>query len=598
MRRSKLAIAFLTSLLTLISAADAQQVANERKQPIKASKSAKSSGREILKNELPKLAGSALALNNLQLRVDTLGRLADLWWDVDVDGSRQLFQKTYDLLRAIEPANEQSHLSPNDAAAKLPQGKLISLYVRFFSLVARHDAVWKEQLLKDAPQFLSTPAVARNLDLNTAFLLLNKKNAHAYDFIQAGITTGFSGLTNTMQILDLLRRLRELDAKRADQLFLQLMRQLETQNDVAPDDLLTIGNYIFTGRPPGPAPEERIVVSPVYVGSIGFHADISYDRPDISPETVDRYLRSSAAILSRESQSEATMMQSRAVAFLLMPKARRFAPDLIPILSNLSTGIDPKRTNSVEARSTPPEPVAPTTLESVIETLDATTDPVKREEYCLRMIGFFYSKADFNSASALVARMSSPEVREQLTSLVATGQAIHSLHNGDLDAALLQTRRLSYGKDRGFLWFAIAQRTIQKGDLPGGRIALDSGLADARRADGSIKASLLLLGSELASGIDLDAGSNLLSEALSVTNNFDSDLADPLRFDCFARIRVGLQSVLFSTNISGCQTGTLKGAIRLPATRDPSATMTLILQLKNEHVRSLALLAFVTALTS
>ena len=551
---------------------------------------------QILKQEFPKLADSALSFKNLELKVETLGRLADLLWAVDAEGGRRLFEKTYELLRSIEP-EDRPQAKPDEAASKLPRGKLIGLYVRFFSLVAKHDVTWKEQLLKNAPEFLTTPSLARNLDLNTAESLLEEKDPKAYEFIEAGISGGVSGLANTLQILELLRRLRELDAKQADQLFTQLMRQIEIQGDIAADDLLTIGNYLFTGRPASPQPEERILISPVYVGSIGFHADISYDRPGRSADLVDAYLRSCVAILTRPVQSEGLMAQHRAAAFLLLPKARRFAPDLVPILSNLSSTIDPRRTSSVEARSSAPEPSGPQTLESVLETLDAIKDPAKKDEYCLRMIWSFYIAADFESAGTLTNRISGSEIREQLMSVISIGRAINSLQKADLDAARLQTRNLQPGKERSFLWFAIAARLFDKGDVQNGKVAVDNGLIDARKTEGSVRASLLLLGTELTSRINVAAGSTVLSEALAVINNFDSDLNEPLRFDRFVRVRMGSQAATFATSVSGFKTGTVRGALKVPLATNPNGAVSLILQMKNEYVRSSALLAFVSELS-
>ena len=550
---------------------------------------------QILQRELPKLTDSALALKNFELRVETLASLGDQSWTYDAAGARQLFQKSYDLLRSIQPVDERA--KSDEANAKLPRSTLIRLYVRFFSQLAKHDLAWKDQLLKDAPEFLTAPDLARNLDLNTAHLLLEEKDAKAFDFIEAGVSSPASGLANTMQVLDLLIKFRQLDAKRADQLFLKVMRQFETQPGTEADDLLTIGNYLFTGHPPTDAAEEMVIISPVYAGRVAFHADISYDRPGISPEIVDRYLRSSTSVLTRQ-VDETTAPQYHAAAFLLVPKARRFAPDLVPVLTNLSNGIDPKRTNSVEARSMPPEPSGPQTVESVVEALEKIQDPTKRDEYCLRMIWSFYLAADFKSAAALVDRMSSSEIRQRLSGLIPIGQAIDSFKKGDLNAARLQTQRLPASKGRSLLWFAIAAQLLEKGDLQSGRIAIDSGLADARRTDGSAKASLLLLGSELTSNIDSAGGSNILSEALNVINALDPDLVDPLRFDRFVRVKVGSQSAIFSTDISGFKSGTVAGAFKVPVARDPDGAITLILQVKNEYVRSSALLAFVSELTS
>lgn len=553
---------------------------------------------QILQQELPKLANSALALQNVELKIETLGRLADLWWSHDALGARQLFQRTYEILRSIEPADDRSQSKPNDATIRLQRTKLIGLYIRFFSRVAKHEPAWKEQLLKDAPEFVSDPGVARNLDLNTASLLLQERDPKAFDYIESGISDPVSGLANTMQVLDLLIKFRQLDAKKADQLFVQFMRQTESQSVTTADDLLTIGNYLFSGHPPTDKPEDKVLISPVFVGRVAFHADISYDRPGNSPETVDHYLRSSVSILTRPVDNELTQLQNRAAAFLLLPKSRRFAPDLVPILGNLSTGIDPKRTNSVEARAFTPEPSEPPTMETVAEALDKIKDPLKRDEYCLRMIWSFYQAADFKSANALTDRMTSAEARNQLSTVIPVGQAINSLQTGDLDAARVQIQRLPEGKERSFLAFALASRIIEKGDVQGGRIAIDGGLADARRTNGSVKVSLLLMGSELTSALDFPAGLSILSEALNVTDSFDPDLTEPHRFDRFVRVRVGSQSATFSTDVSGFKFGSVTGAFKLPISRDPNRALTLILHLKNEYMRSSALLAFVAELSS
>jgi hypothetical protein len=59
------------------------------------------------------------------------------------------------------------------------------------------------------------------------------------------------------------------------------------------------------------------------------------------------------------------------------------------------------------------------------------------------------------------------------------------------------------------------------------------------------------------------------------------------------RIKVGSQSATFLTDIKGAKAATMKGAIKVPLSKDPDGVITLILQLKNEYARSSALLAFV-----
>jgi hypothetical protein len=552
---------------------------------------------QILEREWPKLADSALAIKNLELRISTLAALADALWSGDSTNARLLFHRTYGLLRAIEPTDDRQSANSNEA--KLPTGKLITLYVHFFSFLAKHDLALKEQFASQAPDFFRDPGIARNLDAGTANLLIKDGDPRAFDFIEASISGGVSGFTKTMQVLELLVRFRRIDAKKADQLFLQVMRQLEGQSDTSADDLLTIGNYLFTTsfRAPGVA-QDMLIVSPVYVGRVSFHADISVDRPEISPEIVEEYLRSSVVVLTRQVNDEKTVSQNRAAAFLLLPKARRFAQQYVAILGNLATGIDPNRTNSTEARSSALDSAPSDTLDAVIDRLDRINDRLQKDEYCLRMIWFFYSKDDFKSARALNERMSLPEIREKVAEVISIRQAIQSLQVGDINSARLQAKNLPQCKERSFLWLAIAARMIEKGSVINAKSAIELGLIDARTTSAPNRASLLLLATELTSSIDFPSSLYILSEALTVMNSLDAGLNNPLRFDRFVRVRVGSQSATFSTDINGAKSGTIKGALKAPVAKDPNGAITLILQLKNDYLRSSALLAFVTQLTT
>lgn len=590
-------IAFLSILVSLSGSSHSLLHATQQTARSSHPNKAQKQKLQLLKREFPRLVDSALLLKNVELKVETLGRLADILWIRDESGARQLFQRTFDLLSAIEPADPNNSTSKSEeSSSKMPPGKLVGLYVRFFARLSKHDKDWKDQLFKAAPEFLRTPGVTRNQDLSTANLLLNEKERKAFDFIEAATIDPSPGLADSLQLVELLLRSRLIDAKQADRLFLGLLRQLEHQSANA-DDLLTIGNYLFSGRPVNGA-EDKVMISPVYVGRTAFHADIAYDRLGNSSEAIDAYLRTSASILSRPTSDEAVLLQNRAAAFLLLPKARRFATDLVPVLVNLSTGIDPTKTNSVEARASETTQADPQTPESVLEKLSSIKDPLQRDEYCLRMISAFYSRADFKSAEVLVSKMSSSDIREKLSSVISTALAIDSIRSGDLDSAQRLTSNLSTSKDKSFLSFAIADRLIEKGDLQTARIAVDNGLADARRTEGSTKASLLMLGTELVYRMDFVTGSSVLLEALKVIDSLEPDQDDPLRFDRFTRVKVGAQSATFSTEISGFKPGSVSATLKMPLSQDPSGTLRLIFQMKNEFVRSSAILASASELTS
>lgn len=189
------------------------------------------------------------------------------------------------------------------------------------------------------------------------------------------------------------------------------------------------------------------------------------------------------------------------------------------------------------------------------------------------MIWSFYEKEDFQSARALNERMSSLETRARITEVIQDEQ-------------------------RAFLWLAIGAKLIEKRSLGGARSAIELGLADARKTKGAVKASLLLLGSDLLSTVDFPGSTFVLAEAAEAINSLGPEVTDPLRLNTFVRIKVGSQSATFLTNIKGAKAASMNGAIKVPLSRDPDGVVTLILQLKNEYARSSALLAFVAECAS
>ena len=147
MEKRWIVLALIALLITLPAAGALNGQKSQRTSKTFEARKTQEERLQILQQELPRLADSALALQNVELKIETLGQLADLSWSHDAPGARQLFQRTYELLRSIEPADDRPQSKPNDATAQLQRTKLIGLYIRFFSRVAKYEPAWKEQLL-------------------------------------------------------------------------------------------------------------------------------------------------------------------------------------------------------------------------------------------------------------------------------------------------------------------------------------------------------------------------------------------------------------------------------------------------------------------
>lgn len=549
--------------------------------------------------EISRLAEHAINLRNLELKVRTLIGLADLSWNHDETFGRQLFLKAFEVLRLTKPVEKATRPATGDSTAEvgeITKNRLISLYILFFAHLAKHDPNLEQTLLGESQrEFLDVPNINRSLDLSAASMFLQENDPRAFDYLSKGAANGINGHLQTMQVLDLLMRSRAQDEQRADQLFLEVLKQLTSQAKTSADDYLTIGNYLFTSPQSVNFPN-KVVVSPVYVGKVGFHADISVDRPSIQPLLIQAYLKAAIAIFSRRGVDDSAQLQNRAAAFLLIPKARRFAPNLLPELVSLASGLEGVRTNSTDAGTTGTQRLdSKPDLESVTATLEKIKDDEKRNEYVLRMIGFFYSNADFKLARTLADKITLLSVREKLSDLISFRESVVALQTGSVSQAISQARRLTPTPQRSFLWFAIAKVLIEKRDLRGARSAIDAGLDDARRADGSAKASLLLLAVEQVGKIDSDAAQGTFIEVLETLAAIDSDVREPLGFDRSVAIKIGSQVSIFNTNINGINPGTLSGAMKHTLGRDHEGITSSLLGLSNEHLRSSAILALASA---
>jgi hypothetical protein len=189
--------------------------------------------------------------------------------------------------------------------------------------------------------------------------------------------------------------------------------------------------------------------------------------------------------------------------------------------------------------------------------------------------------------------MSSLETRTRISEVISIREAINSLQAGEIDSARSQARKLPPDEQRAFLWLAIGAKLIEKRGFNAARSAIEAGLADTRKTEGTARASLLLLGSELLSRVDFPGSIFVLAEAVAAINSLDPEVTDPLRLNRFVRIKVGAQSATFLTDIKGAKVASMNGAIKVPLSKDPDGVITLILQLKNEYARSSALVAFV-----
>lgn len=532
----------------------------------------------LVEEQLTRLGTDALAISSPDIRIPTLAALGDTIWKKDELYSRQLFTRAVECLRSFAATS-----SDDKRQFGLLQADLLTR-------ISKHDRPWGQRLVAE----LKAESLGANLDLNVANMMLNEKDPGAAEFLNKGIASGIDGFSKSMRILDLLLRMRSVNKGMADSAFLNAVDQIGQLSKTKADDLFTIGNYLFTTPRiiSADVDSNRVLLTPVYVGTISFHADISLDRPEVEPALVAGYLDRATAILAIPSEDPNVSAQNRAAAFLLIPKAQRFAPKLIPVLTTLASGVDATRTNSTSAATAAglPGPTSePITIDSVLARVEETKDPVKRDEYCLAMVAQFHGKNDFTAARTLTEKLGPAPLREQLTQLIDFREVVAKYQSGDLDNARNKTWSLPLTASRVSLSLGIVDAYLKKGDKNSANLTFDSAVKDIQKLNGTSQASLYLAASEVASRLDPLVAQSIFNDAMRSVSNLDTASRDPLRLDTFVRLTVGSRTVQFMTGVKGAPTGSLAGALKPAFSRDPQATLNATLQLKNDYLKGSAI---------
>ena len=188
---------------------------------------------------------------------------------------------------------------------------------------SQRDRAWAEHLIDTIASEASNRNGSckdseTNLDVALNLVSNDAKNAEKFGArsLQSGISPNF---------ITLQQRLRQEDANAADRSFLQVLSQYRLQSNDA-YQLTILGTYLFTSPRVESGDSTAFVLT--RVGNIGV-PDITTNRQNISPVLVRAYLGTALEIMHKPNSDSAQQQSKYALGYLLLPKAREFAPDLV-----------------------------------------------------------------------------------------------------------------------------------------------------------------------------------------------------------------------------------------------------------------------------
>lgn len=524
-----------------------------------------------------------IAYNDIGIRTLTLSRLADLLWIHEEPYARELF------VRALDFSSSKDDVTLKNS--KLTVRGLARIHRQVIGYIAKRDPTWAKRLIDSENAGSEKTAYSQSQqNVETAYdLALSDQASTSSEFAERSLRGGVSPW-----IVGVLIELRRSDEKLANSLFLKVVDQVAAEPSLDPDTLLYLGTYIFTS--PRVDPENHTAVAQISVGGVLIY-DITADRPGVPPLLIQRYLGAASRVICRPDIRRDQVTLYYVTAYLLLAKAQRFAPDLVPVINGamqtLATGVSPELRDGKAYKGLQPE--ASAGLDEQLKEIEKIAGQDLRDERYLGLAGTLWHKKDYSAASLVTARISDQELKGQLDSLIGFGEATLAIRQQDLNAAAKIAAKMPQTIERAILWLAIGH-SHAKAKRPETAVDnLNSAIRDARKLEDGRRAFLILSAASEMVNLDSNIATGLIEEAIKI---FNAQEADSMKDVVWARkLEKGRTLRLFPIEVAGIKFGYHSAFLEFSKI-EPQAAIAAAGGLSSENASAQSLLAVATTLLS
>jgi len=515
------------------------------------------------------LANNILGFDAKTAKPVALARLADLIWKDEEPYARQVFSAAIDVC------------APKTASTVEERKVFVELRRQVISLLARHDPGWAKRLIQEDGSAQAAERMEDNFA--TAYDMLEKESAKSLTFAELSLQDGVFPYMSSY-----LLKLRSRDEPAANALFLKTLARLVAIGSIDGNELLHLGTYVFTSpriTPSSPAE----AVAQVGVGRFVVY-DITADRPGVPLAIIRAYLSAASAILTNGTILDPQTQQLYYVAgYLLLPKAQKFAPELIgPMAAAMAAfqeHISPelRDTSTYASVETKPEE----DLDETLADIEKLSLERQRNERYLFLVFSFWSKKEFVKARVIADKISDLEVRSKLNLLIDFGLGADFLDRGALalpDAEKI-ANKLPQDIERSVLWLGIARAYEKSGNKQRAIDAINEALAAARKIQDERRSLLVLCAAGQLAGLSPPLALTTLSESVRA---FNSQKADPSPESSLSEtVKVGYLTLYFALQAKGVEYS-LPQALRPVASADAEGTLAAVTGLTDEIRRAQA----------
>ncbi len=447
------------------------------------------------------------SLQSPGVKAGGLSQIADIIWSEDEQYTRELFDKALGLT-VVKSDDKNSRV-------------LLNLRQDIIARIAKHDSAWAKLLIdgvlseEDGKQ--RAPG-KRELNLETAKRLQKENPELAVEFATRSLQGGISS-----EFVWFLKSLRQQNETAADQLFRQALDQLTQQPFIDASSFAMFGTYIFTSpKLDGSDPTSVMITR---VGDVGI-VDITADQPGIPPSLVNAYLHTAVTILNQQTPDPEQRKVSYALGYLLLPKARKFAPDLAaPIgaaMTHLSTNVPPAMMQDAAFANINKKTVD--SPEQIMSNAEKLPDADSRDVAYLDVASRAWLKKDFATAQVASAKIENKAARAQLETLIEFGKASAKIksNSSQLREAVEIADKLPPGIERAVLYLGISESAFKNKNVTLANESTTQARSAIQSVTDSRKPYLLLLAAKQLARYDAAAAESAFTDVVKGFNALDN----------------------------------------------------------------------------
>ncbi len=523
------------------------------------------------------IAARLQEISDTRVKARALAKLGDLLWKDDEPYARQLFLRAYELT------------ARTDQMPAIEVKKLAALRKEILGPIAHRDPNLARKLIEDQKAEL-TEAQRAETNLSIAYQLLDSygDNEAAEGFARSSFNQGM----NVVELAVWLLELRERNQPSADLLFKELLQAFVTQPAAGANDCLYLGTYLFTSPRAialGPTTRSISIIGGVPV------PDLTADRPNTPAALIREYLAAAANILLRETTDAREQKLRYATIYMLIPKAERVAPDLLPALwkarQTLAAQVPPEFTQpQTFAKLNKPPLEDQTEIDRVLEEIGRLPDQTRRDVRYVSVVFTLWSKGKFLRAREVINKVFDLKVQRELNCVVDFGEAASQLETNTRNLAPVENiaKKLPCSLERAMLWLALANARKGIGNKQRARESLEEGLTTARSIDDVHRSYLLLNVAGQYADLDASLGQLVLREAVKQFNEQTAEKVVALNWN--REITIGPLTQSFALKVKGAEPYFEKN-VRALVNSDAESTMATLKTLTNEAALTAGLLA-------